>query len=238
VSGRSGGQRKEWDASRTTLPLTHFAGAAGGSVAESTISQYPFSPDLMLALQSLDEEVGWNQYLEKPVREMKLAADLLNSLVAAAKHHPAPGDSARTLDIKRVAGFLACVAMSEKSDLARNVKTGLQSLGIESSKPGRPKGQKADALYRVTVECLERAIEQNGIFTRKSEIRRKFGRKWESEFSRLLVRENWPSDCFHWLTSPKATPRVLAINIASDKFDLEYDRIYRACRKAAKTVQK
>jgi hypothetical protein len=207
-----------------------------GSVAKFDISRYPFSPQHKRELASVvanpDHSLFW-----KRIAVLDRAPLILDRLRAGANNNPHPRDS-KPLSLERIAESLAAISLSKKSDLAKTVKSELQELGITYPKRGRPRNRRAETLYFDYVNALKRAIEHTGVFSRRSQIREQFGAKWEFEFTRLLGREKWPRRCFLWLTTPKATPRALAMNIASEVFDLSYDRIRRACLNTTKSVKK
>ena len=206
-------------------------------MAESDISRYPFSPQHKRELASLVESPDYSPFYKR-LATFDLEDEILDRLRAATNNDLQSKDSKPPLSLKRLAEFLAALSKSEKAELAKAVKSGLQDLGIAYPKRGRPRNRKAETLYSEYVNALEKAIEHTAVFARKSQIREQFGTKWDFEFRRLLGREKWPKDHFNWLTSPKATPRVLAMNIASEVFDLSYDRIRRACLNVAKSVKK
>jgi hypothetical protein len=207
-----------------------------GSVAKSDISQFPFSPEHKRELTSVLANPDHSLF-RKRIDVLDRAGLILTRLRANANNTSHAKDS-KPIRLERVAEFLAAVSMNEQADLAKTVKSGLQDLGIAYAKRGRPKHRKAEILYSEYVDALERAIEHTEVFAKKSQIREQFGTKWGFEFRRLLGRERWPEERSDWLTSPKATPRTLAINIASEIFGLSYDRIRRACLNVSKSVEK
>jgi hypothetical protein len=202
-------------------------------VAKFDISQYPFSPQHKRELASVvanpDHSLFW-----KRIAVLDRADLILDRLQPDANNNPHAKDS-KPISLERVAEFLAAVSMSEQANLAKTVKSGLQDLGI--AYPKRP-NRRAEILYSEYVKALEKAIEHTEVFAKRSQIREQFGTKWEFAFRRLLGRGRWPEERFEWLTSPQATPRTLAFNIASEIFSLSYDRIRRACLNAAKSVKK
>ena len=142
------------------------------------ISRYPFSPQRIRELESVYEEVDWVLFLKKPVRTLELGADLLNRLVADARNHPVPKDSERALSLKSVAGFLASLALSDKTELPKTIERGLRALDIERPKPRAfPKGRKSDTLYFEYVNALQGAIEETRVFSKKAEMK-KLGGRW------------------------------------------------------------
>jgi hypothetical protein len=170
--------------------------------------------------------------LGKEVRHM------FSQLETAPRNDPADSRLEPILSLQRVAKFLAAISTSRKAELAETVKLGLQSLGIEYSRRGRPKGRKAEFLYAEWVNVLEKAIEQTGAFDAKSRIRKHSGNKWRFEFERYLDRQKWPKDYYHLLCASRATPRTIAVKIASEILSLTEDRIYRACLRSSKPVKK
>jgi hypothetical protein len=206
-------------------------------VVDSIISQYPFSPGNKRELESIEEHLDYLSELRGLLRGSNLATDLHNKLLAAASKNPPTNDSKDMLSLERVAEFLTAVSMSEKAVLAKTVKSGLQSLGIERPKPGRPKGRRTETLYFEYVEALQRAIEQTGVFAKKTEMKRTCGARWQPQLRQFLERGKWPVDSIH-LVITSTTTRVLAIHIASQRFGRSYDRIARACRRTTNTVRK
>jgi hypothetical protein len=197
------------------------------------MSRYPFSPqhkrELTSLLASPDYSPFWNR-----LAEFDLADHILARLRPEAKNDARAADL-KPISLERVADFLAALSSSEKADLAKIVKSGLRDLGIPYRKRGR---RRAETLYFDYVNALERAIEHTGVFARKSQIREQFGAKWGFEFKRLLALEKWPENCVDWLKRPRMTARALALNIASETFDVSYDRVRRACLNAGKSVKK
>lgn len=202
-------------------------------MAKSDVSRYPFAPqdqrELASVLANPDQSPFW-----KRIDVLDRADLILDRLRSDANNNPRARDS-KPISLERVAEFLAAVSMNERADLAKTVKSGLRDLGITYQ---RPRNRKAETLYSECVDLLAKVVEHTGVFAKKSEIREKFGTKWRFEFRRLLGREGWPEECSDWLTSPKATPRTLAIYIASEIFGLSYDRIRRARLNCSKSVKK
>ena len=202
---------------------------------DSLIAQCPFSSALKDKLESLEQKLDFEWFIEEPVAELKLAADIHGRLQAGAENRPTIKDPQRALNLKKVADFLASISRCGKAALPRTVKQGLISLGIEPRRRGHPGGQRKMALYSGYVKTVEEAIEETGVFSKKSELARTSGKRLK--FEQFLRREKWPVGVIDFLTESK-TPRIAAIYIVADKFNCPYERIYRACLSAAKSVKK
>lgn len=206
----------------------------------STISQFPFSSECHRELESLlgkPDNLYFLLYLDNIGSEGSLAKAILSRLETAPQYDPPNRRLEPILSLQRVANFLAAIS-TRKAELAKTVKLGLRSLGIESPRREPLKGQKNDLLYFECVRSLERAIEQTGLFDNKLQIKKHFGAKWRFEFERYLRRQKWPIDYYHSLCASRATPRTIAVKIASEIFAVSEDRIYRACLNASKSVKK
>jgi hypothetical protein len=167
--------------------------------------------------------------------EIELATDLHKKLLAGAKNELFHQDNEPALSLKRVAEFLASVAHSGKTGMARTVKSGLQALKIVHRKRGRPKGRRVESHYAWWVGETQKNIEKSGIFSKRSELREQYGRNWQRHFSSLLQREKWE---LPGLLERSRTPRVYAIHLAARFFKVSYDRISRACARTGISAQK
>ena len=203
-------------------------------MAESKISQYPFSPKHQKELASAHVEMlitGKRFLFGPPDRETELAAQILSRLKAGAKNTDSANDSTEPLPLDRVAKFLASLSQCAEAKLAATVKSGLRSLRIERPQRGRPRGRNADTLYATYVELVEDAIKDTGVFARKLEMQTRFGHNWQLHFRHFLQREKWPADSLH-LVIKSSSPQILARYIVADEFNCSPDRIYRAIRAA------
>jgi len=206
-------------------------------VAESKISRYPFSSKHKKILASAHVTMlieASRIIFGPPDRQTELAAQILSRLAVGAKHVDSANGAPEPMRFDDVAKFLASLAECDEAKLAKTVKTGLHSLGIERRQRGRPKGRKADTYYATYVELVADAIKHTGVFARKQEMKEQFGDDWRRHFEHFLRRENWPLDTLH-LVSGSSSPQKLAEQIAADEFDRSSDRIHRAV-KAAKSV--
>jgi hypothetical protein len=113
------------------------------------------------------------------------------------------------------------------------VKKQLRDLGIPhlSTKKGRPPGRKYDRFYLAYVEGVQRIVEEDGIYQKRSQAKAKRGENWHQEFRNLLERDGWPLADIYWLTTSKS-PRSFAIHKAAGYFNVSYDAAARACRRA------
>ena len=132
-----------------------------------------------------------------PDRKSGLEAEILSRLVLSARNHSVVDVSAKELRLKDVAEFLASLSQCGQHMLAKTVKTGLGSLGIERRERGRPMGRDTDHLYATYVELIEAAIKDTGVFAVKLKMREKYSHNWQRHFERFLQREKWPKDSLH-----------------------------------------
>jgi hypothetical protein len=194
------------------------------------------SPKNVLNLVSLDNEVDWERYLDKYLPELDLAIDLHKKLLVGAKNELDNESLKPALRLKAVAGFLAEVSNSKGQMLPQIVKQRLQDLGIPhlSNKKGRPPGRKFDRFYLAYIEEVERIIEQDGIFQKRSQLRARRRRNWTTEFRKLLEHDRWPPADIDSLTNSK-TPRSFATHKATQYFKVSYDVAAAAYRRAKTT---
>ena len=148
------------------------SGSHWGRVAESKISEYPFSPKEKAELASLEEELDWQFFLEPGLREIELAADILDRLQAEAKKPHRTENSQKALSPKHLADFFASLSQCDGAALTKRVNAGLRSLGIERRRRGRPGGRKKAALYAAYAEVVRRAIEKTGVLAKKAELKK------------------------------------------------------------------
>jgi hypothetical protein len=182
------------------------------------------------------EDQAWLlQWVASSGAEIELAADLHKKLLVGAKNELFHQENEPALSLKRVAEFLASVAHSGKTGMARTVKSGLQALKIEHRKRGRPKGRKAESHYAWWVGETQKSIEKSGIFSKRAQLRKQHGRNWQRHFSSLIQREQWP---LTGLLERSRTPRAYAMHLAAEFFDIPYDQISRACGRAGISGQK
>jgi hypothetical protein len=193
------------------------------------------------------KEAAWDAYDvadfaawgESSLPLLNLKTELHKRLLAGAQNELFNAGLEPALSPKLVAELLVGISNTEKVALARVVRVGLQSLRVDglTRRRGRPKGwKKAPLRYLTFVEEAERFIEKNGVFSRKAEMKKTYRSRWSVEFQKLLKRESWPPDAIYLLVNSK-TPRVYATHMASELFNVSYDRIERACRHA-KAAQK
>lgn len=211
-------------------------------VVTSKISFYPFSPEHKRKLDSIEQGKDWEgdmgPIIEQFISEGQLTADLHARLLAGTNEQPSAKNSEkRALSPMAIAKFLASIAQCSKASLPREVKNGLRSLGIESPKVGRPRGKKTASKYARYVEALREVIEKTGVFSTRAKTKEKRGGKWRTRFTQFLQEQGWPADSILLLLTSQ-TPRNLAMHIAADIFECEYEVVYRACRRTAESVQK
>ena len=84
---------------------------------------------------------------------------------------------------------------------------------------------------------MQQGIQQNGVFSRRADMKKKYGDAWQDEFKRLLKGEGWSKNEMPLLIKAK-TPRAFAIYKGAEKFNRSYDWVDRACRQAAKAAKK
>lgn len=82
----------------------------------------------------IEEEADWAALVEMAVAETNLAKELHKRLLAGAENELYDKKLEPALSPKRVAQFLASVSYAQKNKLAKTIKWGLHSLGIESTK--------------------------------------------------------------------------------------------------------
>jgi predicted DNA-binding protein len=208
-------------------------------VAESKISQYPFSlkNKEKLASARVRSLIEATDLLFGPERyEVTLAAEILRRLTAGAKNVASAEEWAETIRLDNVAKFLASLSQCEEDQLKKTVKTGLRNLGLDRRLPGRPKGRNQEAFYATYVELVAAAIKATGVYAKKQEMKDQFGDDWRRHFERFLRRENWPLHALP-LVSASSSPEKLAEQIVANECRVSPDRIYRAVR-ASKSVKK
>jgi hypothetical protein len=218
-------------------PVT-FSGSHEGSVAnkqKNTKEVFSKLQEESLVSWSREEQAWFLDWIRSSSEEIHLAAELHEKILNGAKNELSGEGIVPTLRPKRVAEVLASIACSKGTDLPATVKRELQGLGIGQFQRGRPRGRRAESHYSWWVDRTQECIERSGIFVRRNELRRQYGRNWERQFKSLVRREEWP---MFDLLAGSSTPRVYAIHLATRFFRRSYDHISRACGRANRTAHK
>ena len=206
---------------------------AASNVPPSTFSLQK-APNLFLILEEV-ESCAW--VTELPFAEIQLADKLHKQLLAGAQNELSGTHDQPSLDLKRVAYFLASLLSTGGNRLAKDTRSALKSLGLVANKRGRPRGRKADAKYAAFVEAMCGASEIVRLYSSISENRTKYPRRWQVMLKEYLLPQRWPTEYVDLLLVSK-TPKAFAVAVASEKYSVTEDRIARALRQATTSDQK
>ena len=83
---------------------------------------------------------------------------------------------------------------------------------------------------------MQQGIQQNGVFSRRADMKKKYGDAWQDEFKRLLKGEGWSKNEMPLLIKAK-TPRAFAIYKGAEKFNRSYDWVDEPVGKLQKRLK-
>jgi hypothetical protein len=153
-------------------------------------------------------------------------------LLVAAKT-PLQSATDGSLDLVKVAQFLAWLACCDTDRLAWVRGAGLRLLGIErvGRKVGRRRGREKSASYLFYLRVARDVIKTDGIWSKRLELEARYPYDWKRRLRREIKKNGWDDETVTYLLTAR-TPRSLAIYMVSRHFDVTYDAVERGVQRA------
>jgi len=192
-------------------------------------------PSLKRRLEQLPEEIAGaflrnsEAALEDPRIRHLISQTQLSKLAGQIRARLARG---QTLNLAKVAQFLAWLASCDEDELPWTVKTGLRWLGIDRIQRtrGRPVGRESDRAYFIEVKAQTLWIERTGFWDWKKSLQKEAPNRWEMQLRSSLHEAKWPASEIDATILHKTT-HSLAIQLAAHRFGVQYDTVQKAIRR-------